>query len=306
MQINTIAELNSIDLLGLIKKTFSDAQAKKLLSFVHSDSELVTENGKTYELKIVRGLSSRPINRPNAPKGSSASEKTKEQVANDNPFTKPEPELTVCDNLLGTHKLILNKFPNSPWHFLMVTKEFVFQDTPLSDTELLLMWSMVNNISLNGEVFFAFFNSGPESGYSQYHKHMQFMKVPEEFKPLAEQFIEDANPPEGVIVEDPKASFKQFIVRIPSDVEMSQFLKQTYALLMGRVRSCFSDETVSYNILIMPKWIMVVPRKLANIEGIWCNSLAFLGLFSVKDEDVKSKVVSKGFDNILRQVSFDR
>lgn len=56
-----------------------------------------------------------------------------------------------------------------PRHFLLVTKDFASQTSPLTGFELAACWSILKQLSAR-EKFIAFFNSGDQSGASQPHK----------------------------------------------------------------------------------------------------------------------------------------
>ena len=116
-------------------------------------------------------------------------------------ISKPEPELTIVDNYNDDEfKIVFNKFPVVPRHFMLITKEFKSQNTPLSPSELMATYKILQalknqnqNLDQNAENWFAFYNCGPESGASQPHKHIQFMTLPscEQFKPYAETLFQN-------------------------------------------------------------------------------------------------------------------
>ena len=62
-------------------------------------------------------------------------------------------------------RLQLNKFCVTPRHFLLVTKEFRKQTTPLSPLETFTAWSILKQLG-SREKHLAFFNCGDESGAS--------------------------------------------------------------------------------------------------------------------------------------------
>jgi sulfate adenylyltransferase (ADP) / ATP adenylyltransferase len=84
----------------------------------------------------------------------------------------------------GGHYLVLNKFPVIANHFILATRPFAPQTDLLEPADLgatlscLRSWSAsaANGGSRKGRLF-AFFNSGPESGASQAHRHVQFVPV---------------------------------------------------------------------------------------------------------------------------------
>lgn len=100
------------------------------------------------------------------------------------PFENPKGDLLVAEVPVDspTHVLVLNKFPIIEGHFILATKEFKEQtdDLEISDLEAtfqcLQAWEE-NNESTRSKALFAFFNSGPHSGASQPHRHIQFLPI---------------------------------------------------------------------------------------------------------------------------------
>ncbi|KAG7859758.1 hypothetical protein KL919_002463 [Ogataea angusta] len=322
--VNTIQELRSLELGSLVKTTFQKALQNGQLVFSPSKHEHYTDpqTGMECELIVVEGLRKRPINRPTQPGSDEMISSDKiEQVKAKNPFMKPEPELTLIDTLLHDYRLILNKFPNTEEHFLMVTKEFIQQDTLLQPLELELMLTILRKLNDSDKKFFAFFNSGPESGYSQFHKHIQFMKLPSGFHVYQNSLVENSDfyiPTETSESKKPlvnkNLTFKHFVLKLPktfaSEEEQQSTLALMYMYLFKRVLNVFKEYGVdssklSYNFLMMENWMMIIPRRNAFFDGIWQNSLGFMGLFTTKDETVKSKILQHGAGTILRECGFE-
>jgi sulfate adenylyltransferase (ADP) / ATP adenylyltransferase len=84
-----------------------------------------------------------------------------------------------------THTLVLNKYPVIPNHFILATKENkpqtdLLEPDDLATTYALLHAWQIDQSELNpasDDSLFAFFNSGPHSGASQPHRHLQFLPV---------------------------------------------------------------------------------------------------------------------------------
>lgn len=70
----------------------------------------------------------------------------------------------------------LNKFCVTPRHFLLVTKEFRPQTSPLTPLELIAAWTILNQLGAR-EKHLAFFNSGALSGASQPHKQCAVLSL---------------------------------------------------------------------------------------------------------------------------------
>jgi sulfate adenylyltransferase (ADP) / ATP adenylyltransferase len=128
--------------------------------------------------------------------------KSKKQTPN--PFIDPSPSLLIS-SLPGnsdhpSHVLILNKYPVIPSHFILATKTYKRQTDLLEKWDLAVAYACLKEWekddgqdeeqgpAQDGETtmqtrtkrkLFAFFNSGPHSGASQPHRHLQFLPVEE-------------------------------------------------------------------------------------------------------------------------------
>jgi sulfate adenylyltransferase (ADP) / ATP adenylyltransferase len=335
VEVKTLEELRKLNLFELIKTVFDNALAKGDLVYQDAvDSQIVRDplSKIDNEVKIVDGLSKRPNNRASEPgsKEKTISESRMEDMKKNNPFTNPEPELTIIDSLLGQYRVILNKYPNSKYHFLLVTKEFEKQDSLLDPMELQIIHTILDNLNKGegknegGSRYFSFFNSGPESGYSQFHKHIQFMMMPEEIRPYQEDVVRNVNyfiPKEIVENRRPlfykNASFKHYILKLKEydsfeteeeEEDERDSLATLYMYLIKRSMNIFREYEdhvkLSYNFIMMADWMMIVPRRNAKFEDIWQNALGFMGMFFVKNEEMKEKVLKLGFSKILEECAF--
>jgi ATP adenylyltransferase len=91
------------------------------------------------------------------------------------PFSDPPKGLFIAD--LPFHRLVLNKFPIIPDHFILATKEFKEQTHLLEEGDISAAYACLAAYRENGEELFGFFNSGEHSGASQPHRHIQFLPV---------------------------------------------------------------------------------------------------------------------------------
>lgn len=227
-----------------------------------------------------------------------------------NPFADPEPELTVLDDVAdGDYRLLLNKFPVVAEHSLLVTKDFRDQQSPLSPKELFMSYQLLNTLDDEDEGIrhLVFYNSGPSSGSSQDHKHLQVMKLPPNFKTLQdklcagkEHYIPNyKNEP----LQSDKVPFAHFAVPLPesSDDVDEDLLAMTYVSLLQRTLSFFQDwlderpelqENKGYNVLLTKNWMCLVPRCSTKAKSldIGFNSTGYAGLILVKQEETYKKI----------------
>ncbi|KAG8781466.1 bifunctional AP-4-A phosphorylase/ADP sulfurylase, partial [Ceratobasidium sp. 428] len=74
----------------------------------------------------------------------------------------------------------LNKFSVIPGHFLLVTKDFKPQDSPLTPPDLTQAYLLIRAARKLSKPVFAFYNCGKDSGASQPHKHIQLLPTNED------------------------------------------------------------------------------------------------------------------------------
>ncbi|CCO36412.1 hypothetical protein BN14_10546 [Rhizoctonia solani AG-1 IB] len=107
------------------------------------------------------------------------------KVEKPDPFAPPYvPDLFIGelkDELDGDeYVILLNKFSVIPGHFLMVTKGFQPQNSPLTPPDLTQAYLLIRASQKSKSPIFAFYNCGIDSGASQAHKHIQFISTKDE------------------------------------------------------------------------------------------------------------------------------
>lgn len=80
-------------------------------------------------------------------------------------------------DLPPSHRLVLNKFAIIPEHFILVTRDFKPQTHVLEKSDIAATFACIEDYRTGGQELFAFFNSGPHSGASQPHRHLQLLPV---------------------------------------------------------------------------------------------------------------------------------
>lgn len=141
-------------------------------------------NRTQFQLRYCPALSKKPIavNQDN-------NDTKPEQKKKFDPFENPPADLLITQlpQENPTHILVLNKFPVIPCHFILATKAYKQQTHELEEEDLGITYSCLKaweDGSAEGEGndqgerrLFAFFNSGPASGASQPHRHIQFLPI---------------------------------------------------------------------------------------------------------------------------------
>lgn len=243
-----------------------------------------------------------------------------------NPFSKPEPELTILDKF-GPHdefKIVFNKYPLVARHFMMVTHQFKPQQTPLSSDELGGIYTILAKLKSDSAEsendWFAFYNCGPQSGASQPHKHAQFMMLPprDKFTPFADEIASKCttlfipNDKQGPL-QDSLLPFAHFVARLPDDineVEADDLSMYFGALLLSALTVIKENDVdhVSYNVVMTTKYMMVVPRHRNNYKDgkFGLNSCGFMGLFLCREKEHLEMCKEIGPHVILSDLGFPR
>lgn len=235
---------------------------------------------------------------------------------NDNPFAKPEPELTILPSfgIKDEFRIVFNKFPVVPAHFMIVTKEFKSQDTPLSPNELVATFSVLRELKAceRDKEWFAFYNCGPESGASQPHKHIQFMTLPKGFVSFAEELANTSSPfipnQNQEPLQDPDMPFAHFVAKLPDNPEdlTEEVLAMTFVSLLQRCLTVLKENEeshISYNFCATTKFMMLVPRSTGKFDQILgINSCGVMGLILCKDEELANLVRTTGPEIVLEAI----
>jgi sulfate adenylyltransferase (ADP) / ATP adenylyltransferase len=226
-----------------------------------------------------------------------------------NPFSPYEQALYVGD-VSERHVVLLNKFPLMADHLLVITREFVPQDTLIGvDDFVSLACAMSDRPCL------AFYNAGRAAGASQPHRHLQLVPLPFEGAgtetPIG-PVLARVRGRNGLRVADlgydhALAWFDAPRFHDPSHagVQMHAAYRTllTEAGIDGRPSPQGEWQSAPYNLLATRDWMLLVPRTRERYEGISVNALGFAGSLYVKDEAQRDLVRRAGPRAVLAAVT---
>ncbi|GAA5921871.1 hypothetical protein JCM1841_000953 [Sporobolomyces salmonicolor] len=299
----------------------------------YTNSEVVElddeKTGIPFEVRFVPALAKKPTR--------SDAEAKKESKPID-PFEPPyQQDLFVAEDTVKedgdehgeSFVVLLNKFCVTPRHFLLVTKDFVKQTTPLSPLEIFASYSILKQLGLR-EKHLAFFNCGVESGASQPHKHLQFLPLPNGVAPF-DSFIDSHKP------QDTKSPFQlplpyanfTALLELPSNaVDVPGYLGNRFLQLLDlmidhlrRLAESDSEQdasfspgpirlsNLSYNVILTTSYLHLVPRlcekfTTASNRGVSINSLGFAGMVLVKEQEALDEIKEIGVLEVLKGVGY--
>ena len=247
---------------------------------------------------------------------SSLREKERARRAQDatggDPFLPPDPDLLVAD-VSATHVAVLNRFPAIRHHLLVVTREPEDQELPLTAADFQALARCLGEID-----GLAFYNSHPEAGASQGHRHLQIVPFPVGDGP-APTPIEAAL---GPVLQDPGRAtlpvyrFGHAVCPLPATAwhaaepvpRVAEALALAYRALACRVGLALTAgrPTAPYNLVVTRRWMLLVPRRRETFEGVSVNALGFAGSLLVKDREGLETVRRHGPLAILEAVAVPR
>lgn len=223
----------------------------------------------------------------------------------DNPFLPYDEALFIAD-LSPTHVCLLNKFNVVDHHLLVITREYVSQQTWLTLDDFVALARCLQEIE-----GLAFFNSGPVAGASQHHKHLQLI-------PFQPGESATTLPIAQVISQRPTAASPQTLLSLPfqhriqslehawsQDCDrLGSYLLKTYRRLLGElgVNLAAPQPNHPYNLLVTHDWMMVIGRSQASYAEISVNSLGYAGWLLVKTPAELEKLGRIGPLHLLAKV----
>mmetsp|Transcript_13434 Transcript_13434/g.15589 ORF Transcript_13434/g.15589 Transcript_13434/m.15589 type:complete len:131 (-) Transcript_13434:468-860(-) len=129
---------------------------------INKYSDKYLPEGILFTLKSLKSLKDKPILK--------VQDFSVELPKQDDPFAAPIDEsVMIREDFTKKHSLILNKYPVTNNHVLIVTKEFEHQNSSLSYEDIEACLITMKAVDSG----FIFYNCGKNSGASQPHKHMQ-------------------------------------------------------------------------------------------------------------------------------------
>ncbi|KEF53446.1 uncharacterized protein A1O9_10421 [Exophiala aquamarina CBS 119918] len=255
--------------------------------------ETLEDEGFKFELRLAPALQKKPITKADAPE--------RKKPTGKNPFLDPNPD-EILSSVGKYHTLLLNIYAFYRPSVLLITKDFIPQDDPLDNRDLIAAWAVLQNFSR--EQYFMIYNCGYNSGSSQGHKHMQLWPYPNEKELGFELFPKKAQSETVVSKDIPTVPLKHFVLRLPPHANAAAVI-DAHRRLLQEVRQIQQQagSGPAHNVIITKDWICLIPRRHSGFErGVGINSAGVLGLAWAVNEDEKMAWLSIGAAELLRFV----
>ena len=190
------------------------------------------------------------------------------------PLGDYEPDLFVGD-VGSTHYVLLNKYPVSADHLLLVTRRYAPQEELLDADDFEALAALMAELD-----WVAFYNAGRVAGASQARKHLQLVPATAPLEPLITR---------GAL------PVRHAYAVLPSLDAMYRIYRELVA----------PWPATPYNLLATRRWMLVVPRRQERYESILVNALGFAGSLYVRNSAELALVRRAGPLNVLRAVTLE-
>lgn len=264
--------LESGDLWRAILRQTAVARASGDLQPITTEVHVLEDAGVRFAVRVLGGLDRKQ--RASA----------RQLDAGVDPFLPPyDDDLFVAD-VSETHVALLNKWCVVDHHLLVVPRVFEAQESALGVADFEALWACMMEFDALG-----FYNSGPEAGASQPHKHLQLVPLP--IEPAGPVAAASPALPIEPLLESARLPFEYALTRLRDSPHRSpavagRVLADVYRELLAEVEldGC-SLPRGPYNLLVTREWMLVVPRSCEAWEGVSVNALGFAGALLVPSLD---------------------
>ena len=203
---------------------------------------------------------------------------------------------------------------------ILHTTLFAPQTSDLDATDLSIAWSLLHMFKTAQMVIY---NCGVESGSSQGHKHLQiFPRMDgEDFEMWPNQVVKDnesrgspclisrvseaLSPYVNLCIAEvtgiPHIPFKHFIDQLPTGAD-AQHVFRIYQRLLRDTKSALREAGAGtdYNLILVPEWLVLIPRRSRGSEPIIINAANMAGLMWVKNGERRNQVLDMGVAGLAK------
>ena len=302
MQINSLRVKSGTLWRRIVQQTEHAIQCGALYT-INTQQEFISQGNVRFVVRYVSNLARKEEER----RLRAATELAGGQI---NPFLPHDKELFVA-NISDTHLALLNKFNVIEHHLLIVTHNFEHQEELLTQEDFDALWVCMAEFDGLG-----FYNGGVIAGASQTHKHLQMVPIPlaEEgpgipMEPLLKSDVQDAD-----LCSIPQLPFAHAFTRF--DPALIKDQRSAAVITLDRYRAMLElvglkplhigdklRQSAPYNLLITPRWMLLVPRSQELFESISINALGFAGSLFVRNQQQVQLIRDYGPMTVLIHVT---
>ncbi|KAL4783620.1 ATP adenylyltransferase-domain-containing protein [Aspergillus varians] len=258
---------------------FDDLVARDAIFYGSRTTVQLEDNGFTLEFHISPSLSRKPQNGDPVSGHEDPNSKKPECFGPGSDIGNDDPALLLA-TIRDTHLLVLNKFCMfRPQLLLLTSNSYRRQREPLGLEDLEAACTVVNSLKAPQ---FVIYNCGPTAGASRQHKHLQVLPRPPRLFPDNQS--------------DSKAVPYRYFLRYIQDIDIEnpegqRQLFEVYRDLLAEAKQSLGGDLednggyIPHNVAFVKEWIIVIPRRNMNFQGITANTAGMLGSVWLTSEE---------------------
>lgn len=157
------------------------------------------------------------------------------------------------------------------------------QTDHLTEADLAAAWSVLTRLEEDSK-HVVIYNCGFEAGSSLGHKHLQILPLPakEQF-----EFFPDALGIDEEGSTTPRVPFRHAVKRLPMAPTSAQLIQ----IYNGLLDLAEVSQAAGHNVLLVPGWMLVIPRSRGRKGILSANAAAMAGMvWVINEEEVKQWV----------------
>ena len=217
-----------------------------------------------------------------------------------NPF-RPWDQRLELTRVGNEHVLILNKYPVQLGHMLLISQSW----QPQMGWLTLVDWTAVCQVNQDtGGLWF--FNSGPQAGASQPHRHLQLLprKQGDRLCPRDawfQQHLLDATSSRPMDSLERSISIKPLPLTWSGSVLLEVYLDLCQHSGLGSPQRN-EKPLAPYNLLISAGWMALIKRSCDEVHGYSVNALGFAGYLLSTERSNRTWLEAHGPEALLKKV----
>ena len=269
------------------KALFKSKNAAESGSLIPLKTKVIKSYGKDeYKFEVRYMLSQSPLH-------------LVKKVPKENPFQPWNKDLEISP-IGSQHTLILNKYPVQLGHMLLITNTWAPQKGWLTKED----WKALETVDKDTCGLW-FFNSGPQAGASQPHRHIQLLRrnIYESYCPRDKWFEDILNQKLDLPLELSNClAITQRREEDDARILHEKYLTACNLLHIGSPKDNV-EPMLPYNLLISKTWIAAIKRSQEGCNGFSINALGFAGYLLATDETQLLWLDKHGPETLLRLVT---
>lgn len=255
------------------------------------------DDGVNFQVRVVSSLVRRKQD------GKMGREEATHTGKRENPFLPYDKDLFVAD-ISETHICLLNKYPVIDHHVLIITRHFESQESYLSLSDFQALWKCQSEYR-----GLCFYNSGPNAGASQPHKHLQLVPLPlapDADIPISPLLQSASEEPARTALPFPHGFARLNSAKLANAADAARHMFDTYLALLdftGVTAAGQASDPRPYNLLATTDFMLVIPRARHGYGSVYVNALGVAGSFFVSERSTLDAIKAIGPMRLLQQVA---